>query len=833
MKRSILISVVLVFFTIVCTSFYTSNSFAVEKEQQTEKSVKKTETDSKNNKSATDKKTKKSKRTENKVKQSKANPKIEKSSKPKEEKKKSGDLLSENVMQVEEKEVNKKEPENSEFKDLKLIQIKEKTIKEGKPENNLWEYHRNVIKNSALNGATGLVRVLTADASNKGVVRENFRFDYFKDNDFLIKGDDHLYMAGTLGIAATVMDFLEIWLSMKNYANRNNMAETLDTIQLMQTLGDFDFGIKLFIEIEKSLTIGFATDLDFYPGDSDSAFNPSATGINTSFLLTWDVWKLNPRIPLRVHFNLVNKIDNTNAVEGIDMNTLNRIEEFSLRIRQYNSFFIGLALEAPLPYATPFLEYSADIAYVVKGDDFDKKFKFTINDNNSPKAESRAAKYIFPEYIERGNQRITPGVLLHPTDNVSILIALEIGLTPQLPSDHTAPLTYFAKKKQEIIDEWGDAVDEEELDRIELDIKSQRGLRLGIESIPPYMFFLGVSYHFGWLTDEQKETKIIEKIMERKVEVKVEEKKVLKGKIAGQVLDSQSHTPISGVIISFNKPGLPPISVEPNEGRFITYDLEPGELELAIRATGYNTLIKKVLIKSDETMVSEYLLTVSEQKAMLTGVVKTTDNKPLIADVILTDTKGVEIKLRSKQKNGEFIQELTKGFYKISIKAEGYKSYNGEINLKRHNVLRSEYILHSKDLIKEEKASVKKIIIKNIKIVKNKIEVSKKIHFQIGTSKVQIDSLSILDEVVEILKQNMHINKLRIEGHTDNEGAEKVNKKLSQKRAESVMNYLVEKGISSDRLEALGFGSEKPLASNRTKRGRSSNRRVEFTIIEQ
>jgi OmpA-OmpF porin, OOP family len=72
-----------------------------------------------------------------------------------------------------------------------------------------------------------------------------------------------------------------------------------------------------------------------------------------------------------------------------------------------------------------------------------------------------------------------------------------------------------------------------------------------------------------------------------------------------------------------------------------------------------------------------------------------------------------------------------------------------------------------------------------------------------------------------------------IEGHTDNQGKVDYNQKLSEDRANSVMAYLVSKGIEASRLTATGFGMTKPLQSNDTEAGQQRNRRVEFKIRQQ
>jgi len=88
-----------------------------------------------------------------------------------------------------------------------------------------------------------------------------------------------------------------------------------------------------------------------------------------------------------------------------------------------------------------------------------------------------------------------------------------------------------------------------------------------------------------------------------------------------------------------------------------------------------------------------------------------------------------------------------------------------------------------------------------------------------------------LDRSGAILKENPQI-KVEIGGHTDPAGPEKVNQKMSEKRAQSAKKYLMDKfGIADNRLVLKGYGSTKPIADNKTEEGRSKNRRAEFRII--
>lgn len=121
-----------------------------------------------------------------------------------------------------------------------------------------------------------------------------------------------------------------------------------------------------------------------------------------------------------------------------------------------------------------------------------------------------------------------------------------------------------------------------------------------------------------------------------------------------------------------------------------------------------------------------------------------------------------------------------------------------------------------------------------VAVTKDRIEIKKQIKFATGSAKiVGAESEKILDEVAQALKDNAQIKKVRIEGHTDSVGDDAKNLKLSQNRANSVMSALIKRGVDPGRMEAVGFGETRPIASNATAAGKAENRRTEFNIVEQ
>ncbi|MCA9664360.1 MAG: OmpA family protein [Myxococcales bacterium] len=100
------------------------------------------------------------------------------------------------------------------------------------------------------------------------------------------------------------------------------------------------------------------------------------------------------------------------------------------------------------------------------------------------------------------------------------------------------------------------------------------------------------------------------------------------------------------------------------------------------------------------------------------------------------------------------------------------------------------------------------------------------IEFDTGKATIRRRSYGRLDQVVEYMAHKLSA-RIRIAGHTDNVGRAKKNKVLSLRRAKACRAYLIKKGIDGSRIEAVGYGSEQPVASNDSKEGRQRNRRIE------
>ncbi len=220
----------------------------------------------------------------------------------------------------------------------------------------------------------------------------------------------------------------------------------------------------------------------------------------------------------------------------------------------------------------------------------------------------------------------------------------------------------------------------------------------------------------------------------------------------------------------------------------------------------------------DPELVGEVKVTSMAELTVFKG--KTLDaitKKPVEAIIDITDNTSGQVveSFTTNSATGKFLLSLEAGGnYGIAVKADGYLFHSENFDIPNG----SAYNLVNKT-----------IELKNIK-VGSKIAL-RNVFFDTGKSDIRSESNAELDRLVKLMKDVPGL-KIELSGHTDNTGSVSGNVKLSQERADAVVNYLANNGISRDRLVAKGYGSERPVESNNTAAGRQNNRRTEFEIIK-
>lgn len=219
---------------------------------------------------------------------------------------------------------------------------------------------------------------------------------------------------------------------------------------------------------------------------------------------------------------------------------------------------------------------------------------------------------------------------------------------------------------------------------------------------------------------------------------------------------------------------------------------------------------------NDTTITLDIYLTPIAKKLIITGTTydkKTEQAITSVVEILPARRKNAAMKVNAT--GGKYEQELAGiGTYLLTAKADGY--------------------LNAIDSIEVED-------VENTPLFKDlflaPIEVGltvrlKNIYFDFDKTTLKSESFTELDKVVDFLKQNSTVE-VEISGHTDSKGSDDYNLNLSQGRSQSVVDYIISKGIESYRLTAHGYGETKPIDSNDTEEGRANNRRVEFTVVKK
>ena len=120
-----------------------------------------------------------------------------------------------------------------------------------------------------------------------------------------------------------------------------------------------------------------------------------------------------------------------------------------------------------------------------------------------------------------------------------------------------------------------------------------------------------------------------------------------------------------------------------------------------------------------------------------------------------------------------------------------------------------------------------------VHVTKEKINISETVYFETNKATIKPQSFALLDAVAEVLVAHPELSSLRVEGHTDSRGGDNANLLHSQRRAKSVRQYLIAKGVKGKRLLSAGLGETQPIDSAENEEAWSKNRRVEFIILER
>jgi outer membrane protein OmpA-like peptidoglycan-associated protein len=697
-----------------------------------------------------------------------------------------------------------------------------------------WRRYSLHIQNN-LSASTGLLHLSEAGSGAPGTFRVSLITSYYKGSDFLCdggpnscpnpagganRGDEVTRLGAHLGINATLVSFLEGYMGLHAFATENDQGRP----QLLQVLGDMNLGLKAFIphNPDQIFSAGGELQLWLLNGTGGVGLNGDGTSFTIRGLATADLnnrTSPDDRVPLRAHLNLGYHFDNSGSlVEDTETRRgeaafpdggrqpISRIERFGLGINKVDSFQAGIGLEGVFPYIRPFAEWTIDVP-VNRQDYICNTSRVNPGDDQCLGNASG---------FSTSPSRLTLGARGYPPmDGLSLLLAFDIG---------TGATSDFIEE---------------------------------VAPEPPWQLYIGAAFAF----DTRPPEPVIKQVeVERIVDSPVQ----LDRYVVGTVVEKGTNSPVPNAIVRFDGRNLTGM-VSGEDGSFRTINLEPGTYTFNITAPGYRegqctTTMPAAgqpaapagppgpyyspgaqggppgpyyggpgapqpgAAPSGPTIVNVTceLEALPKVGNVVGGVLDAESNAPVAgAKVKITDKLNRELELNADQAGAFRFENVPPGTTKITVDAPGYFTSVTEFEVVPREDFRATVSLN------------KRPATPNVVVAANEIKLRKQVHFAHDSAEIQPDSQALLDEIADVFKTREEIRRVEIQGHTDNTGTPAYNQRLSQQRADAVRDALVRLGVDGSRLEARGYGQDKPLAPNVSAANRAKNRRVQIIIKEK
>jgi outer membrane protein OmpA-like peptidoglycan-associated protein len=668
-----------------------------------------------------------------------------------------------------------------------------------------------------LDAMTGLLRIVQATSAEPGTFRFSLNGSYFGTSGFLCNtsttcpvavdnatnktdedGIDRVAMR--LGLSATLFPFLEAGFAMRNMATSDSRSRP----RLLQVLGDTTLSVKGFLpaEPDQIFGVGAMAQLLLMNGAGSVGFAGGGTSFALKALGTVALDNhSNPDdvIPLRFHANagwlfnnsaaLVRKVETTPPPAGRGAN-IQRTERFGLDINRVDSFQLGVGAEYVHEFVRPFVEWTFDIPV--------NRQKYVCDENQADdRGELCLAK---AQGFATSPSRLSLGarVFPWPERGLSGLLAVDIG---------TGATSKF-------IDE--------------------------VAPEPPYNLWFGLA----WAVDTEPPAPIIKEVEKPSAPAPVAAK--ASPHLVGTVVDKQGNG-VAGASIRFDGRSLPGL-ISAEDGSFKSFALDAGNYTLAISVKGYKDGQCPVNVPTEQeaqaaaanpaappadgapaaapaigpdgAVTVRCELEALPQLGNVVGAVVDADNQQAIggAHVKIRDTRSRELDLSADGAGAFRFQNVPPGRVTIIVEAPGYFAATQEFSIKPLEDTSARMTLN------------KRPATPNVIVTGRELKLRQQVHFQHDSAEILPDSTAILEEIADTLTTHAEIKGVEVQGHTDNQGSAPYNLKLSESRAQAVVDTLVRLGVDPLRLQAKGYGDTKPLMPNSTEANRAKNRRVQLMI---
>lgn len=676
---------------------------------------------------------------------------------------------------------------------------------------------RSLLQQNGISGSTGMLRLSEAGSGAPGTFRFSLLTSFFSGSAVLCNtaspcpsldaqaptaGDEMDQVTAHLGLSATILPFLEGYIGFHNKATSNTRGRP----RLLQVLGDTNIGVKGFLPPEPDRIFNFGGEMELWllNGSGQVGLDGGGTSFALRGLATFDPNNRTQeadRIPLRAHLNIGYRFDNSaKLVEELETTApptgrgqrISRIERFGLDINRTDFFEFGLGAEYVHPIVRPFFEWTIEAPL--------NRQDYVCNINNAEERGDSCLRLL--EGFSIAPSRFTLGARLFPWEGrgLSLTAAFDIG---------TGATSDFI---EEVAPEL------------------------------PWNLWVGVAY----AVDTQPPKPIIRRVAAKAPATAP----VHENYVQGYIRERGTESGVPNAILRYEGRALTGM-VTDDQGHFRTMNLPPGTYTFAVSAPGYREgsclatiptpgarppaarggdaaagapppggrVVLTPRGRSTVVQVTCELEALPRVGNVSGTLIDAQSGEPVpSATIRIVDKLGRELPLQGDASGTFRFENVPPGGAKLMIDAPGYLTNVTEVNVRSREDVQARISLN------------KRPAQPNVVVQGNEVKLRKQVHFQTDSAEILPDSLALLEEIADVLKSRPEIGAVEVQGHTDDTGTPLHNQRLSQNRAQAVVDALVQLGVNSARLTAKGYGQDKPLVPNVTEPNRARNRRVQLII---
>lgn len=601
-----------------------------------------------------------------------------------------------------------------------------------------------------LQGPIGLYHVSTAEVGPVNHLRLALHGQFFRDSDFLVRGDTDTRLDGVLSFGFTPLPNLEAFGAVLTSSNRNTrpFEDSRRDPELIKSFGDLVLGAKAILPLARGHVAGVELGFRFLSSISDLSFSPGSTSLWIGPLYSMDLRQI-ADVPLRFHANASFYLDNSKGLIDLEGTTQTTHEVAMFAYGMAGSRFrFAVGADAPLEKLTapvplqPFVEYHAEVVT----SSADPAFMDVPGDTGN-----------------RDQQWLTLGLRARVYRGVTLDAGTDIRMRSV-------------------------------------------GFQYG-PPLPTYGVLFGLSY--GLDIDAFRRPIVVTRTIEKTVNPPPPDE----GRIAGLVKDAKDGKPIAGAIVGVKDRPRSRVATDP-DGTFLTGPLPPGPAELEVTAPSFEgNKVQAVVAVGPRPVELAVALTPKVLTGNVRGRVLDSQGHGLDATVRFIGAEAFETKADI---SGSFSAALPVGPYKVTAEAIGVGKKEAPLDIASGQDRQLDITIHPPN--------------PDIAIEGDSITLRQPIKFKPGTPRLEPKVQGELDGVVELLSDHPEIRTLRVEAHWDTSAGSK-SKELTDKQAGAIKEYLVKKGLSEGRVEAVGMGGDKPLVPNIGPTNKAKNRRVELRTI--